>query len=72
MSNVNELYSMIIGISNAMVRGKDVSPQKWNKLIAKALQLFGVPTNNIIRLWEAIRKHATDIAEGEFFAFNEE
>lgn len=72
MSNVNELYSMIISISNAMIRGKEVSPQKWNKLIAKALQLFGVPTNNIIRLWEAIRKHATDIAEGEFFAFNEE
>lgn len=72
MSNVNELYSMIISIFNAMMRGKEVSPQKWNKLIAKALQLFGVPTNNIIRLWEAIRKHATDIAEGEFFAFNEE
>ena len=66
---VNDLYGSMVDIATSLKEGEMPKPEDMKKLVIKALQVFGVPANNIIRTYEAIRLHAKDIANGEFLSF---
>ncbi len=66
---INDLYDSMITIGTSINDREMPELADMRKLTAKALQVFGVPANNILRTWEAIELHAKDIANGEFFSF---
>ena len=70
ISAINDLYQSISKLGASLASGETLSESDTRKLIAQALQIFGVPANNIIRMFDAIRLHAKDIANGEFLSFN--
>lgn len=69
LTAINDLYSTAVGIASALKEGEAPSIDDYKKLLTKSLQVFGVPANNILRTIEAVRLHAKDIANGEFFSF---
>ena len=69
LTAINDLYNAMITVGSAVKEGEMPKPEDMKKLAIKALQVFGVPANNIIRTYEAIHLHAKDIANGEFFSF---
>lgn len=70
ISAINDLYQSISKLGASLASGETLSESDTRKLISQALQIFGVPANNIIRMFDAIRLHAKDIANGEFLSFN--
>ena len=66
---INDLYDAMITIGTSVKDKEMPDPADMKKIAAKALQAFGVPANNILRIFEAIQLHAKDIANGEFFSF---
>ena len=69
LTAINDLYSTIVMVANSIKEGELPSADDWKKLVVKGLQVFGVPANNLDRIVNAIRLHAEDIANGEFFSF---
>jgi hypothetical protein len=70
LTAVNDLYSAMITLGTAIKDGEMPDPATMRKFTAKALQVFGIPANNILRTLDAIQLHAEDIANGEFLSFN--
>ena len=66
---MNDLYSTMITVGNSIKEGEMPSEEAWQKLVVKSLQVFGAPSNNILRTVNAIKLHAKDIANGEFLSF---
>ena len=66
---INDLLETLVGIGSSLKDGEMPKTNDLRKLTTKALQLFGVPANNILRTIDAIQLHAEDIANGEFFSF---
>lgn len=66
---VNDLYDTMLTVATAIKDGEMPNPADLKKLSIKALQVFGIPANNIIRTYEAVTLHAKDLANGEFFSF---
>ena len=69
LTAINDLYDIMITIGSSVKDGEMPDPAQIKKLTIKALQVFGIPANNIIRTYEAIQLHAKDIANGEFLSF---
>lgn len=69
LSAINGVIDTIVTVGTAIKDGEMPKADDWKKIAIKCLQAFGVPANNIIRTYEAIRLHATDIANGEFLSF---
>ena len=69
LTAVNDFFDVAVGIASSLKDGEMLSASDTQKLLTKALQMFGVPANNILRLIEAIQLHAEDIANGEFMSF---
>ena len=67
---INDMVDAITTVAGSFRDGELPSQTEMRKLSTKVLQLFGVPANNILRIMDAIRLHATDIANGEFLSFN--
>ena len=66
---INDIYDTMVTIGSSIKDGEMPSLSEMKKLTAKALQPFGAPANNILRIYEAIQLHAKDIANGEFLSF---
>lgn len=69
LTAINDLYSTTVNIASSLKEGEAPSVDDYKKLLTKSLQVFGIPANNILRTIDAIRLHAEDIANGEFFSF---
>ena len=69
LTAINDLYDAMITVASAAKEGEMIKPADLKKLTTKALQVFGIPANNILRTYEAIQLHAKDIANGEFLSF---
>jgi hypothetical protein len=69
LTAINDLYSTVVNVASSLKEGEAPSADDYKKLLTKSLQVFGVPANNILRTIDAIRLHAEDIANGEFFSF---
>lgn len=69
LTAINDLYSTAVGIASTLKEGEAPSIDDYKKLLTKSLQVFGIPANNLLRTIDAIRLHAKDIANGEFFSF---
>ena len=69
LESVNSLIDVIVAVANSTIEGKMPSEAAWKKIITAAGSVFGVPTNNVVRLIDSIKLHAQDIANGEFFSF---
>ena len=65
LTAINDLYTSILRVVNK----ENTTQDDWINLIVKALELFGVPANNIKRTIDAIKSHAKDISRGKFFSF---
>lgn len=70
LTAINDLYSTMMTIGTSIKDGEMPDAAKMRQLSAKALQVFGIPANNILRALDAIKLHAEDIANGEFLSFN--
>jgi hypothetical protein len=69
LTAINDLYNSMITVGSAVKDGEMPTATQYKKLVTKALQVFGVPANNIVRIVDAISLHAKDIANGEFLSF---
>jgi hypothetical protein len=69
LTAVNDLYSTVVNVASDLKDGEEISAETYKKFAIKALQVFGIPANNILRTVDAIRLHAEDIANGEFLSF---
>ncbi len=69
MTAINDLYDAMITVGSAVKDGEMPSAAQYEKLVVKALQVFGVPANNIKRIVDAITLHVKDTANGQFFSF---
>lgn len=69
LTAINDLYDAMITVGSAVKDGEMPSADQYTKLAVKALQVFGVPSNNIKRMVDAIKLHAKDIASGQPFSF---
>ena len=70
LTAVNELYSAMMTLGASFADGEMPDAATMRRFAAKALQVFGIPANNILRTLDAIKLHAEDIANGEFLSFN--
>lgn len=66
---VNNLISSISGIANSISDKEMPSKAAFQKFITSIASAFNIPANNVARLFDAIKLHAEDIANGEFFSF---
>jgi hypothetical protein len=66
---INDLYDAMIVVGSSIKDGEMPSAEQYEKLVVKALQAFGVPSNNIKRIVTAIKLHAKDIANGQFLSY---
>ena len=66
---INNTYDAIINVFAPLADGELPKTSDLRKLTTNALQMFGVPANNILRTLDAIQLHAKDIANGEFLSF---
>ena len=66
---INNTYDAIINVFAPLADGELPKISDLRKLTTNALQMFGVPANNILRTLDAIQLHAKDIANGEFLSF---
>lgn len=69
LTAINDLYDVMITVASSVKDGEMPEPEQMKKLTIKALQLFKIPANNILRTYDAIKLHAEDIANGEFLSF---
>ena len=69
LSAINNTYDAIIKVCAPLADGELPKTSDLRKLTTNALQMFGVPANNILRALDAIQLHAKDIANGEFMSF---
>lgn len=69
LTAINDLYDIMVNVAASIKDGEMPTPAEIKKLTIKALQVFGIPANNILRTLEAIQLHAKDIANGEFLSF---
>ena len=69
ISASNDLLNAVLDVAGDVKNGEIPSAKHTKKLATKALQIFGIPANNIFRTMEAIQLHAKDIANGEFLSF---
>lgn len=69
LTAVNDFIDGAIGMASSLYEGESLSMSDAEKLVTQALQMFGVPANNISRIVSAIKLHAKDIANGEFMSF---
>ena len=66
---INNTYDAIINVFAPLADGELPKTSDLRKLTTNALQMFGVPANNILRTLDAIQLHAKDIANGKFLSF---
>lgn len=69
ISAANDVYDAILTVADAVREGEMPDAKEWDNLFVKAATAFGVPASNIKRTVTAIKLHAEDIANGEFFSF---
>ena len=69
LSAVNDLVDVMSTVAGNIKDGEMPSAEDMKKVAVKALQLLGLPANNIVRTIDAIKLHAEDIANGEFLSF---
>ena len=69
-SAVNSLYDAILRTAGKIRDGKSLSVSDFSSIATKALQLAGVPANNLYRFGQSINLYAKDIANGEMFSYN--
>lgn len=69
LTAINDLYDIMITVATSVKDGEMPKPEQMKKFTIKALQLFKIPANNILRTIDAIKLHAEDIANGEFLSF---
>ena len=69
-SAVNSLYDAILRTAGKIRDGKALSVSDFSSIATKALQLAGVPANNLYRFGQSINLYAKDIANGEMFSYN--
>lgn len=69
LTAINDLYNTMLTVGAALKDGEMPTSEQYLSFVTKALQAFGVPASNILRTVNAIKLHAKDIANGEFFSF---
>ena len=69
LTAINNTYDAIINVFAPLADGELPKTTDLRKLTTNALQMFGVPANNILRFLDAVQLHAKDIANGEFLSF---
>jgi hypothetical protein len=69
LTAINDVFDIMTAIASSAKDGEMPSVADAKKFVVKALQMFGLPANNINRIVEAIQLHAKDIANGEFLSF---
>lgn len=69
LTAVNELIDAIEKATKYIKDGEMPSAKVYTNILAKFASVFGVPANNVIRLIDAIKLHAEDIANNEFLSF---
>ena len=69
LTAINNTYDAIINVFAPLADGELPKTSDLRKLTTNALQMFGVPANNILRTLDAIQLHAKDIANGKFLSF---
>jgi hypothetical protein len=69
MSAINDLIDAVTTLGGKAYSGEALAASDYRKLGSTALQIFGVPANNILRFYDAINLHTEDIKNGEFFSF---
>lgn len=69
-SAVNSLYDAILRTAGKIRDGKALSVSDFSSIATKALQIAGVPANNLYRFGQSINLYAKDIANGEMFSYN--
>ena len=70
ISAVNSLYDAILRTAGKIRDGKALSVSDFSSIATQALQLAGVPANNLYRFGQSINLYAKDIANGEMFSYN--
>ena len=69
LTAINDVFDTMTTIASSVKDGEMPSAADSQKLVTKALQMFGIPANNISRFVNAVQLHAKDIANGEFLSF---
>ena len=69
LTAINDVSDLAVTIASSVKDGEMPSVSDTQRLLTKALQLFGVPANNIARFVNAIALHTKDIINGEFLSF---
>ena len=69
LTAINDLWDTATTIGSSLKDGEMPKTSDLRKVTAKALQIFGIPANNILRIIDAVQLHAEDIANGEFLSF---
>lgn len=69
LTAINDLYDTMVTIGAKGKSDEAISLTEWRKLGAKALQIMGVPANNILRTWDAMKLHIEDFKNGELGSF---
>lgn len=69
LTAINNTYDAIVKVFSPLADGELPKTSDLRKLTTNALQMFGVPANNILRALDAIQLHAKDIANGKFLSF---
>lgn len=69
LTSVNDLIDAMASVAKNLKDGEMPSAQFYINLVSKFASIFGVPASNVVRLVEAIKLHAEDIANGEFLSF---
>jgi hypothetical protein len=69
LTAINDLVNAMTTVATSIKDREMPSAEQAKKLTVKALQVFGIPANNITRLVNAVQLHAKDIANGEFLSF---
>lgn len=66
---INDLISTMTNIASNLKEGEAPSGTDLKKIAIKALEVFGLPANNIFRTVDSISLHAQDIQNSKFLSF---
>lgn len=66
---VNDLYDSVCKLYPKIRDGEELTRSDYFKLIKDCGNVLGIPTSNLLRLWEAGTLHNEDLKNGELFSF---
>lgn len=69
LSAISEFVNNVTKLASDIADGGDFNEKNALNILKQLLGFLGIPANNIERIIKAIKYHAEDITNGEFFSF---